>query len=774
MNGEWAAAGNRVLEALFNGVFQGLIVAGLLWVGLRLLPRANAATRHAAGFAGMLIIAALPLLHLAESFWVPGVGGTGSIGSGARNGPEIRHGLGWGGGTPPHEPKRLIDGEPPRPGPLPQGGEGEDLRTAVQAKADHLRQFERPHREVELTHASSMPSGSESLAFLSPLEGERAGVMGDPDPQPNLDGVEASKFSIEQWQSWVPVVGARFLERKMPDWKLPLRVEIALAVLGAWLLVSAWYLVDLARQCVLLRAMKKRAHEAPDELRTRFEVLRGEMRVGRKVGLALCKAARTPIAAGFRKPLVLLPARLGDCERPARLDGILRHELAHVHRRDDWTNLVQQIIHAVFFFHPGVCWLSRRLSVEREIACDDHAIAAIASRRDYALLLAEFGSRMQSREWAAAPGAWSRKGQLKERINMILNAKRNASTRLAGASAGMFTVGAALIALLVMQAGPRVAFADEGQAEARASVDAAPAVEAVPAVAAIHSGGSAVSVVSGARSKPGAVLHAVPPVAPMLATASPAPAMDPPRPPRPPRPAAGSRDRSLEATGRDGNLFLGQRPAAGPRDRGLEERLERLERMVEQLTGDRKEGRNKDANFNFDSKHEWHHFDPKFHEQMEKQFNFKFKQEEMDRIHEHARRSAEQGAKEAKNAAKEAERMAKEMARKGEFGTQVRVETHIDLKPLKEEKKALENQRKALEKQLQAIERQLDAMERQEDHAEEAREREEEAREREEEAREREEENRERREKLLERVEIDRQKSTDDAANTETLKKRAR
>jgi hypothetical protein len=172
----------------------------------------------------------------------------------------------------------------------------------------------------------------------------------------------------------------------------------------------------------------------------------------------------TPIVAGTWRPAVLLPARLA-CEPGADLERILRHELAHVKRGDDWTNLLQQGIRASLFFHPGVWWLSRRLTVDREIACDDFVLAASRSRRDYALLLTDFASRTRGRSWAAAPGAWSSKHQLKERISMILDSKRNASTHVSRRRAGALCSAAVLAAAVALYAAPRLALAGDSSSD---------------------------------------------------------------------------------------------------------------------------------------------------------------------------------------------------------------------------------------------------------------------------------------------------------------------
>src|SRR5205085_9626861 len=137
----------------------------------------------------------------------------------------------------------------------------------------------------------------------------------------------------------------------------------------------------------------------------------------------VCEETTAPMVVGYLRPAMLLPRAIAARATSSQLEHLFRHELAHLARRDDWTNLLQQIVAAIFFFHPGILFVSRRLTAEREIACDDHALAIGRAPREYALFLTEFASQMKSRDFTAAPAAWSRNSQLKERIGMILNGK---------------------------------------------------------------------------------------------------------------------------------------------------------------------------------------------------------------------------------------------------------------------------------------------------------------------------------------------------------------
>jgi hypothetical protein len=109
--------------------------------------------------------------------------------------------------------------------------------------------------------------------------------------------------------------------------------------------------------------------------------------------------------------------------------------MAHLARWDDWTNLVQKLLEAVFFFHPAVHWIGRQLNLEREIACDDWVIFRTGKPKPYAACLTrlvELTGRMDVP--ALAPGSWTTKKQISRRIEMSLNRSRNYTPRLSKAS----------------------------------------------------------------------------------------------------------------------------------------------------------------------------------------------------------------------------------------------------------------------------------------------------------------------------------------------------
>ena len=87
--------------------------------------------------------------------------------------------------------------------------------------------------------------------------------------------------------------------------------------------------------------------------------------------VAYCRRICIPVVVGVLRPMILLPASLASGLTSSQSKSVLLHELAHVRRFDLAVNVFQRLVEALLFFHPAVWWLSRRVSLERENACDD-------------------------------------------------------------------------------------------------------------------------------------------------------------------------------------------------------------------------------------------------------------------------------------------------------------------------------------------------------------------------------------------------------------------
>jgi TonB family protein len=90
-----------------------------------------------------------------------------------------------------------------------------------------------------------------------------------------------------------------------------------------------------------------------------------------------------PLLTGIFRPVILLPSDSVNWPQ-SRRNAAIRHELAHLERNDLRFNLARAVVCAVYWFHPLVWILGRRMSAEQESACDDRVLQSGFDRTDYA------------------------------------------------------------------------------------------------------------------------------------------------------------------------------------------------------------------------------------------------------------------------------------------------------------------------------------------------------------------------------------------------------
>ena len=104
--------------------------------------------------------------------------------------------------------------------------------------------------------------------------------------------------------------------------------------------------------------------------------LAGNMGITRPAGLYCMNIDKFDIPAviGIFRPRIFLPRRIADEWPLDDLEPVLLHELAHVKRYDLIINWLQVIVQVVYFFHPLVWYVNRRIRQIREEVCDDVAV----------------------------------------------------------------------------------------------------------------------------------------------------------------------------------------------------------------------------------------------------------------------------------------------------------------------------------------------------------------------------------------------------------------
>jgi beta-lactamase regulating signal transducer with metallopeptidase domain len=190
-----------------------------------------------------------------------------------------------------------------------------------------------------------------------------------------------------------------------------------------------------------------------------------EFGAARRVELCTSEDLRVPTAIGLVKPAVVIPSWALRELSADELNAVVLHELAHLRRWDDWTNLAQRVLRAVFFFHPAVWWVENRLSLEREMACDDMVLARTENPRAYAECLVSLAEKnLLRRGIALAQAAVGRMRQTSRRVLEILDVRRPKSVSV-WKPAPWVVAGFSIVCLASAAHAPRlIAFGDESPA----------------------------------------------------------------------------------------------------------------------------------------------------------------------------------------------------------------------------------------------------------------------------------------------------------------------
>jgi beta-lactamase regulating signal transducer with metallopeptidase domain len=172
----------------------------------------------------------------------------------------------------------------------------------------------------------------------------------------------------------------------------------------------------------LIRRLHRRTHQrAPHTLLLRLDVLRRQMGIRRLVDLRLSERIASPFTAGVLRPWILLPVTALTGLSSEQLEVVLFHELAHIRRADYLWNLLQTMVETLFFFHPAVWWISRRVREERELSCDDIAVTKCSNPALYASALLRIEEERRSRlQLAMALDGHQSRAGLRARILRIL------------------------------------------------------------------------------------------------------------------------------------------------------------------------------------------------------------------------------------------------------------------------------------------------------------------------------------------------------------------
>jgi len=221
---------------------------------------------------------------------------------------------------------------------------------------------------------------------------------------------------------------------------LNLHIDVIFLV---WLLFFVFKSLKLAGGLLYIQRIRNyKVHPVTEELKHKIDLFARQIGIRQKIHLVQSELVKVPAVVGWLKPVILLPMGI-ILQLPAeQLESILWHELAHIYRRDYLVNILQGLVETIFFFNPGLLWLSSLIRAEREACCDDMVLSRMNRKANYLEALLAVGNEDNSR--LALAMSIGSANQMRDRLLRIVNKenKRLSMTEKVVLVAGLIVLSA--------------------------------------------------------------------------------------------------------------------------------------------------------------------------------------------------------------------------------------------------------------------------------------------------------------------------------------------
>ncbi|MFQ5608530.1 MAG: M56 family metallopeptidase, partial [Candidatus Zixiibacteriota bacterium] len=329
-------ASRLALEALLNGLWQGVALTLALWLLLRAIPRMTPSARYLIWSATLAAVIALPFVSAERRA---------SLAQAGANSPVFAEN--------PITQSAAQNSEGVAGGASPPSSDGV-LGAAIRLSA--------PELDVSDNTSAAKPLGLGSLTRSDRDKSDQESGAQDKGAQDNgaqgdqgaksRDGVRSADVAdisrgveIESADLADSPFSAATLTRSAPGsatLSLTLPGALALTLLAIWFVVSSALLARLWISFYSLRRMVSHSEPLPPDLRERCLWLAGKSRLRRKTRFLRSAEVTMPLAIGLFRPAIVFPGSLIDRLSQTEFDQVTLHELAHLKRFDDWSVLIQR------------------------------------------------------------------------------------------------------------------------------------------------------------------------------------------------------------------------------------------------------------------------------------------------------------------------------------------------------------------------------------------------------------------------------------------------
>lgn len=206
------------------------------------------------------------------------------------------------------------------------------------------------------------------------------------------------------------------LSSKNSVWKKQLPPGLLLI----WVAGAAFVAIRLFVRLAGVRWMVKRSKPAHPIFQNRTY---GITHARREMDIRISDKVPVPLIWGVFHPIILLPE---DAESwpDERWEMVLRHETAHLLRRDHLTLMIVHLASALYWMNPLLWFAARRIEVEREQSCDDLVLQTGTRASEYARQLLAIASRTKRATYFHGHLAMARTPIIEGRLRAILDPDR--------------------------------------------------------------------------------------------------------------------------------------------------------------------------------------------------------------------------------------------------------------------------------------------------------------------------------------------------------------
>jgi beta-lactamase regulating signal transducer with metallopeptidase domain len=205
-------------------------------------------------------------------------------------------------------------------------------------------------------------------------------------------------------------------------------------ILAVWLVGAVGLLLRLLGGKFFGYWVARKAPEISDKVfMNTVEQVSRQLGVTGRITILESNRFNVPFVSGILRPRLIMPSHAKTWPSQ-RLKNILRHELAHVKRKDILIQFLARVVCCIYWVNPLVWILERQLFLERERACDDMALGQDIKASEYAghlmEVLEEMGNKSNNNLWVIT--AMAEGTDFKDRILSILNptARRRSPQRM--------------------------------------------------------------------------------------------------------------------------------------------------------------------------------------------------------------------------------------------------------------------------------------------------------------------------------------------------------